>query len=150
MAKHIKKETEMVVESNHETKKQATSYETVLACYFKSMGHIIENDFMGNRASDKYKKRIKGMNSGRVFSEETKLKMSNSKKQLLKNSPDLLAGLSLCNEIRKKKVLRSDGHVYESTTSCSKDLKISGTKFKQLIGTGNLYKGFSISFAGVV
>jgi predicted GIY-YIG superfamily endonuclease len=133
-----------------DTRSEAIAYEMAISCFFRFEGFNLKNKYLGLKYSPETKEKNKGvLKNNKVVSKETAGKISLSKKQLIKNRPELLEILQEENNKRKKKVFRSDGFIYETTEKCMRDLKISGKKFKSLITGGLLYKGFKISFVEI-
>jgi predicted GIY-YIG superfamily endonuclease len=142
----ITDKSEFVICESFTSLSMAEAYETALSCFFLSEGHVLDNKHIGRKSSQEYRKSRIGYGKGRIVSIETCKKISETKKKRIKDNPNLLNGLRLLNEDKKKKVYRSDGHIYSTTEECMKDLKISGTKFKTLNNNRILHKGFYISF----
>jgi group I intron endonuclease len=75
-----------------------------------------EHHHYGKKLSEEHKAKIKLAGKGRIFSEESKRKMSESRKQIKKNSPEVYLKLSKVNKEKKLwKVMHSPEAIEKAT-----------------------------------
>lgn len=152
------------------SKSDAAKIEKELIQLYKSndpqYGYNITDGGETNILPESSLKKISKANKGRKFSEETRMRMSESRKQLLKNNPMLAAtrcGSKLTAEhkekllhaaqssVKKKIQCIETGVVYESLTSACKSVGVNITCLSEMLhGKQKSAGGYTWRFVEVV